>query len=54
MTVDGTPISIRDGKELTIKYDDRDFQIRFGTDHFSVVNELYYQATLEGKVDVRR
>jgi signal transduction histidine kinase len=53
MTVDGTPISIRDGKELTIKYDDRDFQIRFGTDHFSVANELYYQATLEGKVDHR-
>jgi signal transduction histidine kinase/CheY-like chemotaxis protein len=51
LTADGTPIFIREGKELTLKYDDRDFQIRFGTDRFSVGNELYYQARLEGKVE---
>src|SRR5258708_6862374 len=50
VTADGKPIPIADGKELTLKYADRDFQIRFGTDHFSVDTELYYQATLEGKV----
>jgi hypothetical protein len=50
-TADGTPILIRDGKELTLQYDDRDFQIRFGTDRFSVGNELYYEARLEGKVE---
>jgi signal transduction histidine kinase/CheY-like chemotaxis protein len=50
LTADGKPIPIRDGKELALKYDDRDFQIRFGTDHFSVGNGLYYQATLEGKL----
>jgi signal transduction histidine kinase/ActR/RegA family two-component response regulator len=51
MTADGTPIFIRDGKELRLKYNDRDFQIRFGTDRFSVSNELYYEAGLEGKVE---
>jgi signal transduction histidine kinase/CheY-like chemotaxis protein len=51
MTTDGTPIFIRDGKELTLNYDDRDFQIRFGTDRFGVGNELYYEARLEGKVE---
>ena len=50
-TADGTPILIRDGKELTLQYDDRDFQIRLGTDRFSVGNELYYEARLEGKVE---
>jgi signal transduction histidine kinase/CheY-like chemotaxis protein len=49
-TADGRPIPIRDGDVLTLKYDDRDFQIRFGTDRFSVGNDLYYQANLEGKV----
>jgi len=53
VTADGKPIPIHDGKELTLEYDDRDFQVRFGTDHFSVNNELYYQATLEGKVSHR-
>jgi signal transduction histidine kinase/outer membrane protein assembly factor BamB len=48
-TADGKPIAIRDGRELKLSYDDRDFQIRFGTDHFSVGNELYYQTTFEGK-----
>ena len=50
MTADGTPIPLQDGKELVLKYDDRDFKIRFGTDHFSVGNDLSYQASLEGKV----
>jgi len=50
MTEDGTPIPLQDGKELVLKYDDRDFKIRFGTDHFSVGNDLSYQASLEGKV----
>jgi len=50
VTADGKRIPIKDGKELTFKYDDRDFLIRFGTDHFGVGNELYYQATLEGTV----
>ena len=50
-TADGRPLPIRDGNVLTLKYDDRDFQIRFGTDRFSVGNELYYQARLEGKVE---
>ena len=53
MTADGAPISIQDGEELRLKYDDRDFQIRFGTDRFSVGNELYYEARLEGKVTHR-
>jgi signal transduction histidine kinase/ActR/RegA family two-component response regulator len=50
VTAEGNPIPIPDGRELKLRYDDRDFQIRFGTDHFSVGNELYYQTTLEGKV----
>jgi signal transduction histidine kinase/ActR/RegA family two-component response regulator len=50
VTAQGNPIPIPDGRELKLRYDDRDFQIRFGTDHFSVGNELYYQTTLEGKV----
>jgi signal transduction histidine kinase/CheY-like chemotaxis protein len=49
-TADGKPIAIPEGRELKLSYDNRDFQIRFGTDHFSVGNELYYQTTLEGKV----
>ncbi len=53
MTADGAPISIRDGEELRLKYDDRDFQIRFGTDRFSVGNELYYEVRLEGKTNQR-
>jgi signal transduction histidine kinase/ActR/RegA family two-component response regulator len=48
-TADGRPIPIRDRNELTLKYDDRDFQIRFGTDRFSVGNELYYQARVQAK-----
>jgi len=50
MTEDGTPIPLQDGKELVLKYDNRDFKIRFGTDHFSVGSDLSYQASLEGKV----
>jgi signal transduction histidine kinase len=50
VTAEGNPIPIPDGRELKLRYDDRDFQIRFGTDHFSVGNELYYQTTLEGQV----
>ena len=50
VTADGKRIPIEDGKELTLKYDDRDFLVRFGTDHFGVGNELYHQATLEGTV----
>jgi hypothetical protein len=53
VTADGKPIPIHDGKELTLEYDDRDFQVGFGTDHFSVGNALYYHATLEGKVGHR-
>jgi signal transduction histidine kinase/CheY-like chemotaxis protein len=49
VTANGKPIPIPNGKELTLRYDDRDFQILFGTDHFSVGNELYYQATLNGE-----
>ncbi|MBV8213570.1 MAG: response regulator [Verrucomicrobia bacterium] len=51
MTADGMPIFSRDGKELRLKYSDRDFQIRFGTDRFSVGNDLYYEAKLEGRVE---
>jgi signal transduction histidine kinase/CheY-like chemotaxis protein/streptogramin lyase len=53
ITVDGAPIPSQDGKDLALKYDDRDFQIRFGTDHFSVGDELYYEAKLEGPGDHR-
>jgi signal transduction histidine kinase/ActR/RegA family two-component response regulator len=49
-TEDGTPIRLQDGKELVLKYDNRDFKIRFGTDHFSVGSDLSYQASLEGNV----
>jgi signal transduction histidine kinase/CheY-like chemotaxis protein len=47
-TADGTPIPSQDGGQLTLKYDDRDFEIRFGTDHFCVGNDLYYETVLEG------
>jgi signal transduction histidine kinase/ActR/RegA family two-component response regulator len=50
VTTDGTPFTPREGQRLTFKYDDRDFQIRFGTDHFDVGNELYYSVNLEGPV----
>jgi signal transduction histidine kinase len=53
VTADGKSIPIQDGKELTLKYDDRDFLVHFGTDHFGVGNDLYYQGTLEGS-GVRR
>ena len=53
VTADGVPMSTQDGKELRLKYDDRDFQIRFGTDHFSVGDELYYEARLDGKINHR-
>jgi hypothetical protein len=53
VTADGAPIFVRDGKEPTLKYDDRDFQIRFGTDRFSVGDKLHYQARLEGTTDHR-
>ncbi|HTD17169.1 MAG TPA: ATP-binding protein [Chthoniobacterales bacterium] len=49
-TEDGTPIPLQDGKQLVLKYDNRDFKIRFGTDHFSVGSDLSYQASLEGNV----
>jgi signal transduction histidine kinase/CheY-like chemotaxis protein len=53
VTDDGVPISNQGGKELRLKYDDRDFQIRFGTDHFSVGDEIYYEARLEGQINHR-
>jgi signal transduction histidine kinase/CheY-like chemotaxis protein len=49
-TADGATIPRRDGAELSLKYGDRDFQIRFGTDHFSVSSELYYETILQGRV----
>jgi signal transduction histidine kinase/CheY-like chemotaxis protein len=49
-TADGTPIPWQDGAELSLTYDDRDFRIRFGTGHFSVGGELYYETILEGRV----
>src|SRR4029077_2470231 len=51
LTADGAPISVRNGKGLTLKYDDRDFQIHFGTDRFSVGDDLYYEARLEGTTE---
>jgi signal transduction histidine kinase/CheY-like chemotaxis protein len=50
VTGDGISIPFQEGQELTLKYDDRDFQIHFGTDHFSATDEIYYEATLEGRV----
>jgi signal transduction histidine kinase/CheY-like chemotaxis protein len=50
---DGSPIPLQGGRELTFKYDERDFEIQFGTDRFSVGNELYYEARLEGTGDSR-
>jgi len=45
LTADGAPISVRDGKGLTLKYDDRDFQIHFGHGPpSSVGDDLYYEA----------
>jgi len=52
-TADGATIARRDGAGLSLKYDDRDFQIRFGTDHFSVDSELYYETILQGRVVLR-
>jgi signal transduction histidine kinase/CheY-like chemotaxis protein len=51
VTADGAPISAWDGRGLKLRYDDRDFKIRFGTDRFSVGDELYYEARLEGTTD---
>jgi signal transduction histidine kinase/CheY-like chemotaxis protein len=53
VSADGIPVSSQGGKELRLKYDDRDFQIRFGTDHFSVGDEIYYEARLEGQINHR-
>jgi signal transduction histidine kinase/ActR/RegA family two-component response regulator len=53
VTDDAVPISNQGGEELRLKYDDRDFQIRFGTDHFSVGDEIYYEARLEGQINHR-
>jgi signal transduction histidine kinase/streptogramin lyase len=50
-TSSGSPISVKSGRELALSYDDRDFQIRFGTDRFSAGNALYYEARLEGTTD---
>jgi signal transduction histidine kinase/ActR/RegA family two-component response regulator/streptogramin lyase len=47
-TMDGAPVPVQDGQDLALKYDERDFQIRLGTDHFSVGDELYYEAKLDG------
>jgi signal transduction histidine kinase/CheY-like chemotaxis protein len=53
VTADGTPISVPEGKTLILKYNDRDFQVRFGTDRFSVGHALYYEARLEGNGEHR-
>jgi len=53
VTADGAPISVQDGKRLRLRYDDRDFTIRFGSDRFSVRDELYYEASLQGTTDHR-
>jgi len=53
VTADGAPISVQDGKGLRLRYDDRDFEIRFGNDRFSVHDELYYEARLQGTTDHR-
>ena len=50
VSADGIPVPSQSGKELRLKYDDRDFQIRFGTDHFGVGDEIYYEARLEGEI----
>ncbi|MBV9875455.1 MAG: response regulator [Verrucomicrobia bacterium] len=47
---DTPPTTVQNGQNLALKYDDRDFQISFGTDHFSVGNELSYWVQLEGQV----
>lgn len=47
---DAPPINVHHGQTLALKYDDRDFQVRFGTDHFSVGSELHYWVKLEGQV----
>jgi hypothetical protein len=47
---DAPPIRVHNGQNLDLKYDDRDFQIQFGTDHFSVGSELHYWVELEGQV----
>jgi signal transduction histidine kinase/CheY-like chemotaxis protein/ligand-binding sensor domain-containing protein len=49
-TADGTPIGSQNRGELSLKYDDRDFQIRFGNDHFTVGSELYYETIVQGRV----
>ncbi|HXM05281.1 MAG TPA: histidine kinase dimerization/phospho-acceptor domain-containing protein, partial [Chthoniobacterales bacterium] len=51
LSADGEIIPLQDGKRLTLKYDARDFKIRFGTDRFSAGDELYYQAKLQGQVN---
>jgi signal transduction histidine kinase/CheY-like chemotaxis protein len=50
VTADGKRIPIHDGKELTLEYDDPDFHVGFGTDHFSVSKALYCHTTVEGTV----
>ncbi|MBV8815232.1 MAG: response regulator, partial [Verrucomicrobia bacterium] len=50
LSADGEVLPVHDGERLTLKYDARDFQIRFGTDRFSVGDALYYRARLDGQV----
>jgi signal transduction histidine kinase/CheY-like chemotaxis protein len=52
LSANGRILPVRKGGGgLTLKYNDRDFEIRFGTDQFSAGNDLYYQARLEGKIN---
>jgi signal transduction histidine kinase/CheY-like chemotaxis protein len=53
ISMDGAPVPVQGGRDLALEYDDRDFQIRFGTDHFSVGDELYYEVKLDGPADHR-
>jgi signal transduction histidine kinase/CheY-like chemotaxis protein len=50
LNADGEILPVQNGEQLRLKYDARDFQIHFGTDRFSVGDQLYYRIRLEGQV----
>jgi signal transduction histidine kinase/CheY-like chemotaxis protein len=51
MTADGEIIPMQNGEPLRLTYDTRDFQIQFGSDHFSAGDGLDYQVRLEGQIN---
>ena len=50
VSADGETVPVEETGRLRLKYDARDFEVRFGTDRFSAGDDLYYRARLEGQI----